>query len=137
MDETNRGLLEKVVENRLNAALQSNADSDDGKTKFKEAMDAVSKQIELDKLDASRQAELERVKMEHEKNLREEQTKTEEAKKDRMVQVGTFIGGLLLAPVIEVACKKGYAKMLCEFEKDYTFTTSAGRALSGLFRFKK
>lgn len=137
MDETNRGLLEKVVENRLNAALQSNADSEEGKTKFKEAMDAVSKQIELDKLDASRQAELERVKMEHEKNLREEQTKTEEAKKDRMVQVGTFIGGLLLAPVIEVACKKGYAKMLCEFEKDYTFTTSAGRALSGLFRFKK
>ena len=52
-------------------------------------------------------------------------------------QIGIFAAGLILGPFIESACKRGYARMLCEFEKDYTFTTTAGRQLSGLFRFKK
>ena len=124
MDGKNRELLQKVIENRLERALFAGSDEDD--RAFKEAMDAVGKQIEIDKL-----------KAEEEKNLREEETKKKEAKIDRIVQIAIFGSGLILAPVIDTGCKKIYARMLCEFEKDYTFTTTAGRALSGLFRFKK
>ena len=124
MDEKNRELLGKVIENRLERALFTDSEEDD--RAFKEAMDAVGKQIEIDKM-----------KAEEEKNLREEETKKKEARIDRIVQIAIFGSGLILGPIIEIACKKGYAKMLCEFEKDYTFTTTAGRGLSNLFRFKK
>ena len=113
MDDKNRELLGKVVEDRLKRALNSNPDEDDAS--FKEAMDAVDKQLDLDKIEASR----------------------EQAKKDRLVQVGTFAAGLVVAPVIDGLIKRGFAKMLCTFEKDYTFTTTAGKTLSSLFRFKK
>ena len=137
MDEKNRELLNEVIEDRLERALSSDGTLDEDKQVFKEAMDAVNKQIELDKIEASYKAEMKKMEIENERNLREEISKKEEAKKDRWVQVGIFGGGLLLGPVIEVCCKKVYARMLCEFEKDYTFTTTAGRGLSSLFRFKK
>lgn len=136
MDARNRDLLAEVIEDRLEKALSSYGD-DGSDLAFKEAMDAVSKQIELDKIDASREEVEKKLKVEEEKNLREDSTKKEEAGKDRVTQICIFAAGLVLGPVIEVACKRGYAKMLCEFEKDYTFTTTAGRGLSGLFRFKK
>ena len=144
MDAKNRELLEGVIEDRLRRAQLSDPENEVDKQVFKEAMDALSKQIELDKIDASHEEQLaklkienERLKAECEKNLRDEATKKSEAKKDRWVQIGTFGAGLLIAPAIEYGFKKGFAKLICEFEKDYTFTTSAGRGLSSLFRFKK
>ena len=137
METVNKELLSKVIENRLKGALEPTAENGNDSRAFKEAMDAVSKQIELDRVEATRQEQAERLKMEDEKNLRDEAAKASEAKKDRIVQIGIFAAGLILSPIIETACKRGYARMLCEFEKDYTFTTTAGRQLSGLFRFKK
>ena len=145
MDEKNRELLGKVINNRLEQALSKSGEAaEESKLAFKEAMDAVSKQIELDKIEAAHaeheeKMNMERVKLNNEesKTIREESFKAEEAKRDRWVQIGLFAAGLFASPLIEVACKKSYAKLLCEFEKDYTFTTSAGRSLSGLFKFKK
>lgn len=123
MNEQNRDLLSEVIEDRLERALSG---EDDDNKAFKEAMEAISKQNELYSIDVSNQ-----------KNAHDEQIRREEAKKDRIVQVATFAAGLVVAPIVEFICKKSYAKMLCEFEKDYTFTTTAGRGLSSLFRFKK
>jgi hypothetical protein len=137
METVNKELLSKVIKNRLEEALKLTPEASSDSRAFKEAMDAVSKQIELDKIEQSRQEQIERMKMEHDKNLRDEFAKRDEARKDRFVQIGIFTAGLILSPLIETACKRGYAHMICEFEKDYTFTTTAGRQLSGLFRFKK
>lgn len=144
MDTKNRELLESVIEDRLRCVQLSDPENEGAKTMFKEAMDALSKQIEFDKIDASHEEQLEklkieneRLKAEHEKNLRDEAAKKSEAKKDRWVQIGIFGAGLVVAPIIEHASKKAFARYICEFEKDYTFTTSPGRSLSSLFRFKK
>ena len=48
----------------------------------------------------------------------------------------TLITGVAITPVIDYGVKKVFAKMLCEFEKDYTFTTTAGKTLSSIFKFK-
>lgn len=52
----------------------------------------------------------------------------------KVLEIGTVV---VVAPLIEAACKKGFAHMICEFEKDYNFTTMAGKSLSTLFKFKK
>lgn len=60
----------------------------------------------------------------------------EKQKKDKIVKC-LEIGALVIAaPLIEAGCRKAFAEMICNFEKDYTFTTSAGRSLTSLFRFK-
>ena len=119
MDEKNRELLSKVTESRLKKALVSTGDDEADKVAFKEAMDAVSKELELEKLQS------------------EAETKKAEARKDRTVRFVVLGAEIIAVPLIDFICKKRYARMLCEFEKDYTFTTTAGRGLSSLFRFKK
>lgn len=144
MDNKNRVLLESVIEDRLRRSELADLTKEEDKQAFKEAMDALSKQIELDKIDASHQEQLEKLKIENErlkaeceKNLRDEAARKSEAKKDRWVQIGTFGAGLLLGPTLEYFFKAGLTRYICEFEKDYTFITTPGRSLSGLFRFKK
>lgn len=81
---------------------------EESKAAFDEAMEAIDRQQTLDK-----------------------------DTKDRIVKVVEIGAAVLLAPLVEAGCKKAFAHMLCEFEKDYSFTTMAGRSLSGLFKFKK
>ena len=52
----------------------------------------------------------------------------------KVVEIAT---AMVVAPLIDFRCKETFAHMLCEFEKDYNFTTMAGRSLSGIFKFKK
>lgn len=137
MNERNKELLSEVIEDRLERALNSPGDSEEDKYAFNEAMTAIGKQIELDKIEASRQEQIRKLNADEINRVRDDEFKKSEARTDRFIQIGIFAAGLVIAPLIEVATKKSYAKLLCEFEKDYTFTTSAGRALSGLFRFKK
>lgn len=144
MDKTNKDLLSNVIKDRLDRALIADPENEGDKQIFKEAMEALNKQIELDKIEVSHDEQLEKLKIENErlkaeceKNLRDEAAKKSEAKKDRLVQIGLFIAGLALGEGIDYAKKKGFARYICNFEKDYTFTTSPGRSLSGLFRFKK
>ena len=142
MEDKNRQLLESVITNRLMRA--EIADGEEDAQAFKEAMAALDRAIELDKLKASHdeqvektKIEQERLKVENEKNLRDEASKKDEAKKDRLVQIATFLTGLVGGAAIDYFTKKRFAKLICEFEKDYTFTTLAGRSLSDLFRSKR
>lgn len=135
MENDNRILLDKVIKDRLEAALRS--DSEEAKQAFKEAMDAVSKQIEFDKIDVAHEEQLAKMKMEEDKNLREEAANEEKLRKDRYVQIGIFTAGLIATPIIEVVTKTIYANKICRLEQFDTFTTSAGRGISSWFRFKK
>ena len=138
MTKENMNLLDEVIKNRLEQVRQPDANSDEDKQAFREAMEALNKKIELEKIEVSHLEQIKRMEMEEEQNLRDEIVKVEEAKKDRWVQIALFVGGALLVPAVDHLRTTNYIKKLCNFEKDYTFTTSAGRGLtSSLFRFKK
>ena len=84
------------------------SDPDEASEALKEAMEAIDRQTVLDKDD-----------------------------KDRMVKFVEIGTAVVLAPLIEVGCKKAFAHMICEFERNDSFTTMAGKSLSGLFKFRK
>ena len=87
---------------------KSLGDSDEASEAFKEAMEAIDRQNTLDK-----------------------------DNKDRIVKFVEIGTAAVLAPLIEVGCKKAFAHMICEFERNDSFTTMAGKSLSGLFKFRK
>lgn len=61
----------------------------------------------------------------------------DQAAKDRLIKCGEIALAVVVTPMIEAGCKKAFAKMICDFEKDYNFTTMAGKSLSGIFKFRK
>ena len=104
-------LLNQVAADRLTKCLAEGSDE----KSFEEAMAAVDKQIQLDKLEQDKKNEV-------------------RAKIIKGVEIGTAV---LVVPFIDFVIKHKYAELICDFEKDYTFTTTAGRSLSSLFKFKK
>lgn len=105
MKKENKALLDEVIKDRLEKSLDE--DAENREEAFKEAMDAIDRQNELDKNN-----------------------------KDRIVKIVEIGAAIIAVPLIDAGCKKAFAKLICEFEKDYTFTTSAGKTLANLFRFK-
>lgn len=126
MDERNEELLCEVIENRLMTTLDSDAGGEEAKKTFDEAMQAIDRSIELTKLENSVNEQ-----------LRKEIDSRKESKKDRIIKIVEIGCAAVVGPMIGFALNKSYAKMICGFEKDYTFTTTPGRTLSQLFRFKK
>ena len=63
-------------------------------------------------------------------------TKLKDLNEQQTSKLLTLITVFAITPVIDYGVKKVFAKMLCEFEKDYTFTTTAGKTLSSIFKFK-
>ena len=61
----------------------------------------------------------------------------DQAAKDRLIKCGEIALAVVVTPMIEAGCKKAFAKMICDFEKDYNFTTMAGKSLSNIFKFTK
>lgn len=81
---------------------------DEASAAFEEAMQAIDRQNTLDK-----------------------------DNKDRLVKVVEIGVTVVAAPLIEAACKKGFARMICQFEEEHVFSTMAGKSLSALFKFRK
>lgn len=125
MDKDNEKLLNEVINDRLAGAVGYES-FEDRSASLDQAMKAIDRQVELTKLEDARN-----------EKLRNEQFKMEEARKDRTIRWVEVIGTLVLAPTIDYVVKNKFATRICNFEKDYTFTTQAGRSLSNLFRFKK
>lgn len=99
----------KLLEDVIKDRLtKSLGDSDEASEAFREAMEAIDRQNTLDK-----------------------------DNKDRMVKFVEIGTAVVLAPLIEAGCKKAFAHMICEFERNDSFTTMAGKSLSGLFKFRK
>lgn len=100
-----------VVEDRLGTALidPSNKES------FKEALDAQNQINEIDKIEESKK----------------------EGFKNRIVKVVEIAAIPVAVVVIDNLFKRGFMKDVCNFEKDYTFTTGPGRAVSQFFKWKR
>lgn len=126
MNNETKELLGKVIEDRLKKALSSDAKPEDSSVAFEQAMKAVDRLNELEKTEAS-----------HDDQVEKRKTSTKEAKVNTIIRCVEVAGTILLVPIVTTVCNRAYAKDLCNFEKDYTFTTSAGKALSRLFRFGK
>lgn len=151
MNTETKELLEKVVTQRLNEALECDVESEEGKRAFKEAMEAISKCIELEKIESAEEAQLynrdlERMKVESAEEAKDkdrelEREKIEMSKKEqnqnkwiKFIEVAAIPVGITL---LNFALNRYYIRTICNFEKDYTFTTSPGKGISGLFRFKR
>lgn len=105
--------------------------------KLTEVTDRLIKlgQMEAESLEAETKLKLE------ENKIKLDETKFENSKEDtkksnviRWVEVVAVPVGIL---VLDFAFKRSFATRVCNFEKDYTFTTTAGRSISGLFKFKR
>ena len=110
-------LLEDVIKNRLEIA-EHDVESEESKRAFKEAMEAIDRMIQIEKIEVSRKTE-------------EEQKKNDIF---RIIEVAGVPVGLF---VLDCLFKRYYMRTVCNFEKDYTFTTTPGKSISGLFKFKK
>ena len=73
-------------------------------------------------------------------NVANEMVKIDDARKgakvDTTIRIMTFMGGLVLTPVITTVCQRNLAKFIGTVEQMETFTSSAGRSLSSWFRWK-
>ena len=108
--------------------LKSNLDKkrDDANRKFQFALEEQKHENEMLRDTVKHEQEMKKVKME-----------ANQAKLNTAVKVAEIAAAVIIAPIIDFRCKEAFAQMLCEFEKDYNFTTMAGRSLSAIFKFKK
>ena len=168
MTDEIKNLLDEVIENRLKRAKNSKAEDEGVNLAFKQAMDAIDRQLELSKIDDSyeqavkkqelaeqevtkkyelaeqelqkKQEQLEqeakRLELAEQELIKKQELARQEAKIGWILK-GAELGLVILVPWMQYRHNKKFAMMMCNFEKDYTFTTSAGRSLSRLFKFGK
>lgn len=131
MEKENLELLEKVARDRLEKSLSSNSEESD--TAFREAMVAVDKIDQIKKTSVSEEDLIEKRKLEVERQIQESKSK----KKDRWLKGIEIVAVVIAVPIIDYLAKEKFAHDICEFEKNYSFTTTPGRSLSGIFKWKK
>ena len=96
----------------------------------RENSDDIKARIERDRLTIERDrlnADVQNSCIEH--NIEKSKNNYQTA-----LRVLEIAAAVVVAPIVENKFRKGFAKMICEFEKDYNFTTTAGRSLSKLFK---
>lgn len=108
-------LLETVIESNLKIALENEVGSEQHTKAFKEAMEGIDRCIELDKIEDKKKEQ-------------------KESKIVKYIEIAVIPASLI---VLDYVFKYHFMKTVCNFEKDYTFTTTPGRSISNLFRFKK
>lgn len=111
----NKDKLDKVIDDRLNSVLLYDEGSEDAIRAFKEATKAIELRNEMEKIEDNKKSE----------------------KKNTVLKVVEIVAVPVGLFVLDAVFKTYYMKKVCNFEKDYTFTTTAGRGLSSLFQFRK
>lgn len=124
MTYENKKLLDEVIKDRLETAKESKAEAEGNNAAFRQAMEAIDRQIEIDKIEAS--YEEQSNKQDHSKKEMEINT---------WIQIGGLVASMIVVPTMQYLYNMQYAKKLCHFEKDYTFTTTPGKATSKFFNF--
>ncbi len=173
MNESNRELLDQVINTSLNNALQAEAGSDESKAYFRQAMDAIDRQINLNKVDCAYQesydkleaersridevekqkieienqkleVEREKIEIEKQKNEieklnceQEDKFRTEEARNNMIFKGIEIVCGCIVAPMVGYGVNRGLSKLIMRWEDGSTFVTTPGKALRGMFQFKK
>lgn len=107
-------LLEEVVNDRLKQAANEGLSDEERSAAFDEAMRATDRLVEVGKI---------------------------ESDKDKNINRALKYLELFAIPValmgVDYLFKMKFTKTVCLFEKDYTFTTQAGRSVSQFFNFKR
>lgn len=108
--------------------VKSNLDSmrDDKNRAFQVQLEEMKQEFELHRDELNYYREKEKAELEAKK-----------ARNEMLIKGVEIAAAVIVAPLIDTRCKTAFAHMLCEFEKDYNFTTMAGKSLSGLFKFRK
>lgn len=108
--------------------VKSNLDSmrDDKNRAFQVQLEEMKQEFELHRDELNYYREKEKAELEAKK-----------ARNEMLIKGIEIAAAVLVTPLIDMRCKTTFAQMLCEFEKDYNFTTMAGKSLSGLFKFRK
>ena len=108
--------------------VKSNLDSirDDKNRNFQVQLEEMRQEFELHRDELNYYREKEKAELEAKK-----------ARNEMLIKGVEIAAAVIVAPLIDTRCKTAFAQMLCEFEKDYNFTTMAGKSLSGLFKFRK
>lgn len=108
--------------------VKSNLDSmrDDKNRAFQVQLEEMKQEFELHRDELNYYREKEKAELEAKK-----------ARNEMLIKGIEIAAAVLVTPLIDMRCKTTFAHMLCEFEKDYNFTTMAGKSLSGLFKFRK
>lgn len=107
--------LDKVIEDRLESVLIYEEGSEDAIRAFKEATRAIELRNEMEKIEDAKKSE----------------------KKNTVLKVVEIVAVPVGLFALDAVFKTYYMKKVCNFEKDYTFTTSAGKGLSSLFQFRR
>lgn len=111
-----------MQDNKNNAESERQAEAQDHEFN----LEVIKQKYKLKELHVTKKIEEAKMKLEN-----------DQAAKDRLIKCGEIALAVIVTPMIEAGCKKAFAKMICDFEKDYNFTTMAGRSLSAIFKFKK
>ena len=111
-----------MQDNKNNAESERQAEAQDHEFN----LEVIKQKYRLKELNVTKKIEEAKMKLEN-----------DQAAKDRLIKCGEIALAVIVTPMIEAGCKKAFAKMICDFEKDYNFTTMAGRSLSTIFKFKK
>lgn len=111
-----------MQDNKNNAESERQADAQDHEFN----LEVIKQKYKLKELNVTKKIEDAKMKLEK-----------DQAAKDRLIKCGEIALAVIVTPMIEAGCKKAFAKMICDFEKDYNFTTMAGKSLSTIFKFRK
>lgn len=136
MKEVNTEKLKSVLEDRLEASLKNDVTSEESKQAIKDAMVVADRLIEVEKTKLQHQEQIEKQKLEESKLKHEDERKKKELKSNiilKAVEIGAMV---LIAPLVQYGCNRGYVKLVGLFEKDDYYRTTAGKSLSSLFRLK-
>lgn len=163
MDNDNRELLTRVIAKNLDYALEAEQGSEEGKTAFKHAMEAIDRESRMCKDDDSyrevtskletekekirieeERVKLEKERLEYEKDLR---AKEEKAKRKEVIATWIFRGVEIVAVCVAVPLiqqkidlkfKRDFASVCMDWESTgETFTSLPGRSIKEFFRFKR
>ena len=71
-----------------------------------------------------------------ENELKKIESDRKSAKAENWIKIGTFVAGLIAAPLIDLGVKKSLTKYIGTIEQMDTFTSTPSRGMSSWFRFK-
>lgn len=129
-------LMEEVAAEKLNYVLEHEQGDDDAEEAFDQAITAVKVYNDMVKIDDAHEEELKRQDIEKDKQEADKKFKMSESTKEKIMK-GIELGAVVIVtPVIGYFSNKNLAKFLCKAEQFETFTSTAGRSLGKMFKFK-
>lgn len=112
--------------NRDEAKHQYELENENNRKDHEFNLEIIKQKFKLKEANITKKIEEAKLKFENDKDAR-----------DKLIKAGEIALMLVVSPLIEAGCKKAFAKMICDFEKDYNFTTMAGKGLSSIFKFRR